>query len=123
GDTWLISDIYLDGAISEVATRRSEFGAILKHEGFDGLIAALNRKANTLTANTQGLSKTSLAAEVAGVPAREPTTGAKARSRLPPTAKHQRIASKKVLHAPKKKHSPPISLALNAARNNRTMPK
>src|SRR5690348_5904149 len=30
GDTWLISDIYLDGAISEVATRRSEFGAILR---------------------------------------------------------------------------------------------
>jgi hypothetical protein len=26
GDTWLISDIYLDGAISEVSTRRSEFG-------------------------------------------------------------------------------------------------
>ena len=38
---WLISDIYLDGAISEVATRRSEFGAILKNEGVDGLIAAL----------------------------------------------------------------------------------
>ena len=36
GDTWLISDIYLDGAISEVATRRSEFGAILKNEGIDG---------------------------------------------------------------------------------------
>src|SRR5215813_7634406 len=35
GDTWLISDIYLDGAISEVATRRSEFGAILKSEGID----------------------------------------------------------------------------------------
>jgi ABC-type transporter MlaC component len=29
GDSWLISDIYLDGAISEVATRRSEFAAIL----------------------------------------------------------------------------------------------
>ena len=29
GDSWLISDIYLDGAISEVAMRRSEFdGAI-----------------------------------------------------------------------------------------------
>jgi phospholipid transport system substrate-binding protein len=28
GDNWLISDIYLDGAISEVATRRSEFAAI-----------------------------------------------------------------------------------------------
>jgi hypothetical protein len=43
GDSWLISDIYLDGAISEVATRRSEFAAILKSQGIDGLIAALNR--------------------------------------------------------------------------------
>jgi phospholipid transport system substrate-binding protein len=49
GDGWLISDIYLDSAISEVATRRSEFAAILRNEGFDGLIAALNRKADTLT--------------------------------------------------------------------------
>ena len=49
GDIWLISDIYLDGAISEVATRRSEFAAILKTEGIDGLIAALNRKTDTLT--------------------------------------------------------------------------
>jgi len=49
GDSWLIADIYLDGAISEVATRRSEFAAILKSEGVDGLIAALNRKADTLT--------------------------------------------------------------------------
>jgi phospholipid transport system substrate-binding protein len=52
GDTWLISDIYLDGAISEVATRRSEFGAVLKNDGIDGLIAALNRKADILTATT-----------------------------------------------------------------------
>jgi phospholipid transport system substrate-binding protein len=52
GDGWLISDIYLDGAISEVATRRSEFGAILRTEGVDGLIAALNRKADMLTGTT-----------------------------------------------------------------------
>jgi phospholipid transport system substrate-binding protein len=52
GDTWLISDIYLDGAISEVATRRSEFAAILRNDGIDGLIAALNRKADILTATT-----------------------------------------------------------------------
>jgi phospholipid transport system substrate-binding protein len=52
GETWLISDIYLDGAISEVATRRSEFATILKNEGIDGLIAALNRKADILTATT-----------------------------------------------------------------------
>jgi phospholipid transport system substrate-binding protein len=52
GDRWLISDIYLDGAISEVATRRSEFAAILKKDGIDGLVAALNRKADMLTATT-----------------------------------------------------------------------
>jgi phospholipid transport system substrate-binding protein len=51
-DSWLISDIYLDGAISEVATRRSEFSAILKSQGIDGLIAALNRKADILTGTT-----------------------------------------------------------------------
>ena len=48
GGNWLISDIYLDGAISEVATRRSEFAAILKTEGIDGLISALNRKTEIL---------------------------------------------------------------------------
>jgi ABC-type transporter MlaC component len=49
GEIWLFSDIYLDGAISEVATRRSELAAILKTEGIDGLVAALNRKADILT--------------------------------------------------------------------------
>ena len=52
GNSWLISDIYLDGAISEVATRHSEFAAILKSQGIDGLIAALNRKADILTTTT-----------------------------------------------------------------------
>jgi phospholipid transport system substrate-binding protein len=53
GDSWLISDIYLDSAISEVATRRSEFAAILRTRGIDGLIAALNRKADALTGTAQ----------------------------------------------------------------------
>jgi phospholipid transport system substrate-binding protein len=52
GDGWLISDIYLDGAISEVATRRSEFAAILRSDGIDGLVGALNRKADNLTGTT-----------------------------------------------------------------------
>ena len=52
GEGWLISDIYLDGAISEVATRRSEFATILRNEGIDGLITALNRKADILTGTT-----------------------------------------------------------------------
>ncbi len=52
GEGWLIADRYLDGAISEVATRRSEFAAILRTDGIDGLIAALNRKADILTGTT-----------------------------------------------------------------------
>jgi phospholipid transport system substrate-binding protein len=52
GEAWLISDVYLDGAISEVATRRSEFAAILRNEGIDGLIAALNRKADAQTSTS-----------------------------------------------------------------------
>jgi phospholipid transport system substrate-binding protein len=52
GENWRISDIYLDSAISEVAMRRSEFAAIVKKDGVDGLIAALNRKADILTGTT-----------------------------------------------------------------------
>lgn len=52
GGGWLIGDIYVDGAISEVATRRSEFASILRNQGIDGLIEALNRKADMLTGTT-----------------------------------------------------------------------
>jgi phospholipid transport system substrate-binding protein len=52
GAAWMISDIYLDGSISEVATRRSEFAGILRTQGIGGLIAALNRKADMLTGTT-----------------------------------------------------------------------
>lgn len=44
-----IGDVYLNGAISELAARRSEFSAILRSQGVNGLIAALNNKALTLT--------------------------------------------------------------------------
>lgn len=49
GGGWRIADVYLDGTISEVATRRSDFAAILKDGGIDGLIAALEAKAASLT--------------------------------------------------------------------------
>src|SRR5262249_9291503 len=52
GGGGLIPDIYLDSAISEFAPRRSEFAAILKKDGIDGLIAALNRRADILIATT-----------------------------------------------------------------------
>ena len=123
GDTWLISDIYLDGAISEVATRRSEFGAILKSEGIDALIAALNRKANILTASAQDLSRTNSGTEVAGVLARQPTAEPSVRIPRPPAASHQRTARVKSLRVSKKRHSAPVSLALNGEHSNRTMSK
>lgn len=43
-----IADVYLNGTISELATRRSEFGAILRTQGINGLIQALNSKAAAL---------------------------------------------------------------------------
>ena len=43
GDSWHVADIYLSGTISELATRRSEFSAVLAREGVDSLIARLNR--------------------------------------------------------------------------------
>jgi phospholipid transport system substrate-binding protein len=50
GGVWQIADVYLDGTISELATQRSEFAAILRARGITGLIATLNAKADTLTA-------------------------------------------------------------------------
>jgi phospholipid transport system substrate-binding protein len=48
GGTWQIADVYLNGTISELATRRSEFAAILQSGGISGLIQALNTKAAAL---------------------------------------------------------------------------
>ncbi|MGC2199162.1 MAG: ABC transporter substrate-binding protein, partial [Stellaceae bacterium] len=53
---WQISDVYLDGAISQLATQRSEFGAILRRDGFDGLIDALQRKVKLLAGNLASAS-------------------------------------------------------------------
>jgi phospholipid transport system substrate-binding protein len=47
---WQIADVYLNGTISELAIRRSEFASILQRQGVDGLIAELNRKADLLSA-------------------------------------------------------------------------
>lgn len=43
-----IMDVYLDAAISELATRRSEFGAVIKREGFFALIDSLEEKAKKM---------------------------------------------------------------------------
>jgi phospholipid transport system substrate-binding protein len=48
---WQISDVYLDGTISQLATQRSEFHSILARQGVDGLISTLAHKVDLLTSN------------------------------------------------------------------------
>lgn len=43
-----VRDVYVTGSISELATRRSDFAAILRSNGVEGLIATLNKKADEL---------------------------------------------------------------------------
>ena len=44
GDGWRIIDIYLNGTVSEVALRRSEYAAVLERSGFEALVAELETK-------------------------------------------------------------------------------
>jgi phospholipid transport system substrate-binding protein len=50
GADWKIVDVYLDGAISELANRRAEFGAILKSGGPDALVQSLVKRGDKLLA-------------------------------------------------------------------------
>lgn len=47
---WQIADVYLNGTISELATRRSEFSSIIRARGIDGLVAVLKNKTESLAA-------------------------------------------------------------------------
>jgi phospholipid transport system substrate-binding protein len=47
-DGWRIVDIYLEGTISQLAVRRSEFTSVLAQSGPDGLTQLLDQKAKRL---------------------------------------------------------------------------
>jgi phospholipid transport system substrate-binding protein len=49
---WRIIDVYLNGTVSELALRRSEYSSLIKREGFDSLLVALNEKITTLSQST-----------------------------------------------------------------------
>lgn len=49
-DGWKIVDVLLKGAISELATKRSEYSSILQRGGYDALIGAIEAKVKTLAA-------------------------------------------------------------------------
>ena len=46
GDAWKAVDVYLTGTISELATRRTEFAAILKSGGPQALVESLKQQAD-----------------------------------------------------------------------------
>jgi phospholipid transport system substrate-binding protein len=47
---WRVIDVYLKGTVSELALRRSDFNAVLEREGFDGLMASVDKKIAALAA-------------------------------------------------------------------------
>ena len=47
---WKIIDVYLNGTVSELALRRSEYSSLIQREGFGALLTALDEKITTLAA-------------------------------------------------------------------------
>ena len=43
-EAWRIVDIHLKGTISELATRRSEYMSVMKRQGYDGLMSAIDNR-------------------------------------------------------------------------------
>jgi phospholipid transport system substrate-binding protein len=48
--SWKVIDVYLSGTVSELATRRSEFVAVLQRDGAEGLVQMIERRTAALRA-------------------------------------------------------------------------
>ncbi|MBY0398879.1 ABC transporter substrate-binding protein [Myxococcota bacterium] len=55
GGQWRVIDVYLNGKVSELALRRSEYASALKRDGFDGLVDSVETKIADL--KKKGLSE------------------------------------------------------------------
>lgn len=51
---WRVCDVYLEGTVSELALRRSEFASVLDRQGVDALFAAVRKKIDSLRAGEGG---------------------------------------------------------------------
>lgn len=47
---WRIIDIYLNGTVSELALRRSEYGSVIERDGFDSLVTSLSDRISSSSA-------------------------------------------------------------------------
>jgi len=54
---WFVKDVYLNGRVSEMALRRSEYSSILKAEGFDALLVAIWAKSDLMMKDDMTASK------------------------------------------------------------------
>lgn len=48
---WRIVDVFLDGTVSELATKRAEYASILNRDGYEGLLARITEKTAELAAD------------------------------------------------------------------------
>lgn len=49
---WKVIDVYLKGSVSEIALRRSEYSSVLKRDGFQALLAAVDQRVTALASGT-----------------------------------------------------------------------
>lgn len=49
---WKVIDVYMNGTVSELSLRRSEYSSTVKRDGFDSLMAAIERKLADFAAGT-----------------------------------------------------------------------
>jgi phospholipid transport system substrate-binding protein len=47
-DGWRIIDVLLNGTVSELALRRSEYSSLIQREGFTALMSAINKRIDDL---------------------------------------------------------------------------
>lgn len=47
---WKVIDVYYNGTVSELALRRADYSSVLKRDGFEALIAQVNKKIAKLSA-------------------------------------------------------------------------
>ena len=50
--SWRIIDVFMNGTVSELALRRSEYSALIKREGFTALLALLDERIDSLSSSS-----------------------------------------------------------------------
>jgi phospholipid transport system substrate-binding protein len=66
GDEWRVIDVYLDGTVSELALRRTEYASVLKRDGFDTLVGLVDKKIAKLAATVAGSETTGKPERIGG---------------------------------------------------------